>query len=122
MTYGCLNFINKYTRILTDINGLTTKTVIDHIITNLDANQTKSGVLYCNISDHLPIFGIFDLDVERQGQHICQEKRFYNKAGKSNFIALLNESFPKLFNTPNAFENPDNALQNFVTEIKKFRG
>ena len=118
MTYGCLNLINKYTRILTDINGLTTKTVIDHIITNLEANQTKSGVLYCNISDHLPIFGIFDLDVERQGQHIRKEKRFYNKAGKSKFIALLSESLPKLFNTPNAFKNPDNALQNFVTEIK----
>ena len=46
LSYGCVNLINKYTRIQTDVNGLTTKTVIDHIVTNLDTNQSKSGIIY----------------------------------------------------------------------------
>ena len=118
LTFGCLNLINKYTRIQTDINGLTTKTVIDHILTNVDTNQAKCGVLYCDISDHLPVFGLFDLDVERQRLNIRKEKRVYNKAGKAKFLSYLGESVPGFFDTPNSIDIPDESLKNFVDLIK----
>ena len=34
LSYGCMNVINKYTRIAKNMHGQTTKTIIDHIITN----------------------------------------------------------------------------------------
>ena len=92
MTYDCNNLINKYTRKATDINGQTTKSVIDHIITNIDVNQINSGVLHYHVSDHLPIFGLFNLKVERQRHHPQLEKRMYNKAGKCKFIRLMKDS------------------------------
>ena len=74
ISYDCINLINKYTRIETDINGHTSKTIIDHIITNIDTNQINSGVLRYHVSDHLPVFGIFKLQVERQRYYPKMER------------------------------------------------
>ena len=110
MSYGCMNLINKYTRIATDINGQTSKTVIDHIITNIDTNQIKSGVLYYHVSDHLPVFSIFNLMVERQRYHTHLKKRRYNNAGKAKFTSLMESSIQKFQNSPDSFDNPSNTM------------
>ena len=123
LSYGCVNLINKYTRIQTDINGLTTKTIIDHIITNLDTNQAESGVITYHVSDHLPIFSMFDMNIKRQRLQTHVTKRFYNKSCKPQFIDTLKESLQNTFeNTPNVFDNPDLALQKLVSEIQLAEG
>ena len=75
-SFGCINLINKYTRIAMDINGFTTKTTIDHMITNVNASNTKSGVLYYKVSDHLPIFSVLGLCTERQMPRNCLKRTY----------------------------------------------
>ena len=122
LSYGCVNVINKYTRIRTDINGLTTKTVIDHMITNLYTNQVKSGVVSYHVSDHLPIFGMFNLCIERLRQQTHITKRFYNNSGKTKFINSLKDSLQNMTSNPNVFDNPDVTLQKLVSEIQSAEG
>ena len=118
MSFGCINLINKYTRIATDINGETTKTVIDHIITNISTNQTKSGVLYYHISDHLPIFSVFKLKMERQRLQ-PREKRVYNNVGKLKFIRSLQTYVETLHETSNNdFDDPERILNDLIAAIK----
>ena len=123
MSYGCINLINKYTRIQTDINGVTTKTTIDHIITNINTNQVESGILTYHVSDHLPVFGTFNLGIERQRQNSYITKRFYNNSGKCKFTNTLKESLQNVFdNAPNVFDDPDLALQKLVCEMQSAEG
>ena len=96
-SFGCNNLINKYTRIATDINGLTTKTTIDHMITNVNVNNTKSGVLYYKVSDHLPIFSVIGLNTERQMPQ-NRLKRSYNNEGKNRFLDYMSESAQHMSN------------------------
>ena len=118
MANGCINLINRYTRIATNINGQTSKTVIDHIITNINTNQINSGVLYYHVSDHLPVFSIFDLNVGRQRYQHKLEKRIYNKAGKSKFISLMERSVQNFLNSPDIASDPESTLREFIAEIK----
>ena len=118
ISYDCINLINKYTRMETDINGHTSKTIIDHIITNIDTNQIISGVLQYHVSDHLPVFGIFKLHVERQRYYPKMERRIYNKSGKSKFISLMETSVQKFLNSPDISSNPENTLNDFIAEVK----
>ena len=117
LSFGCVHLINKYTRIFTDINGSTSKTIIDHMITNLNPTQTKSGVLHYEIADHLPIFSIFSLFPKRQRQE-TQNKRVYNSKGKAKFTEALTLSVHHMLNNPNYQDNPDNCLKHLITEIQ----
>ena len=49
--YGFCPLINKPTRITSR-----TATLIDNILTNNDTHQISAGILYTDISDHLPLF------------------------------------------------------------------
>ena len=49
-----------------------TKTLIDHIYTNMFTSQITSGIALHDISDHLPIFCIINTPIKRK-----KEKRFY---------------------------------------------
>ena len=122
LSYGCINLINKYTRIQTDINGLTTKTVIDHILTNHDTNLVESGVVTYHVSDHLPVISMFDVGVERLRQHNYTVKRFYNNSGKTIYTESLKESLQNVFNANNVFDNPDIALQKLISAIHTAEG
>ena len=50
---GCVNLINVNTRFAEN-----SRSTLDHIITNVDHDRIKSGVLDYPITDHLPIFSI----------------------------------------------------------------
>lgn len=50
-SYGCLNTINKPTRI-----SVATASLLDVCVTNMVSPETESGLLSCEISDHIPIF------------------------------------------------------------------
>ena len=123
LSYGCVNLINKYTRIQTDINGLTSKTIIDHIITNLDTNQAESGVITYHVSDHLPVFSLFHMNIDRRRLQTHVTKRFYNKSCKPQFIDTLKKSLQNTFeNAPHVFDDPNLALQKLVSEIQLAEG
>ena len=117
LSFGCVHLINKYTRIFTDINGSTSKTIIDHMITNLNPNQTKSVVLHYEIADHLPIFSMFSLFPKRQRQE-TQKKRVYNGKGKAKFTEALTLSVHHMLNNLDYQTNPDNCLKHLITEIQ----
>ena len=116
-SFGCNNLINKYTRIATDINGLTSKTTIDHIITNVNVNDTKSGVLYYKVSDHLPIFSAIGLNTERQMPQ-NRLKRTYNNEGKNIFLEYMSESAQHMSNDGALFENPERGLNVLIEKIQ----
>ena len=117
LSFGCANLINKFTRISTDINGVTSKTIIDHMITNLNMSQTKSGVLQYEIADHLPIFSLFSLCHERQRTQ-TQTKRIYNATGKAKFIEVLTTSVQHMLNNQNYLNNPESCLKHLIKEIQ----
>jgi len=50
-SYNCLELITKPTMITT-----TSRTLIDHIYTNLPARKLTPGILINDLSDHLPVF------------------------------------------------------------------
>ena len=118
LSYGCTNLINKYTRIATDINGKTSKTIIDHIITNLNTNQANSGVIHYHISDHLPVFSVFDLNIQRLRQQICITRRFYNNSGKTKFLNEIGQYLQTFQNNNSILNDPDKALQDLIFEIQ----
>jgi len=53
-SFNCHQLISNPTRVTP-----TSATLIDHIYTNLDAEDFKSGVLVNDISDHFPIYAVF---------------------------------------------------------------
>ena len=118
LSYGCINLINKYTRICTDINGRTSKTIIDHIITNLNTNQANSGVIFFHISDHLPVFSVFDLNIQRLRQQTSITRRFYNNSGKRTFLNEIGQYFETFRNNNSFVNDPDKALQDLIFEIQ----
>ena len=95
-SYGCLNLINRFTRIFTNINGDTSKTIIDHMITNIHTTQAKSGVIQYEVADHLPIFSIFKLNIERLRQQAHVTRRFYTNSSKVNFMTEIKDYTEKL--------------------------
>ena len=114
LSYGCQNIINKYTRICTDKNENTSKTSIDHMITNVNTNQVKSGILYVKVSDHLPIFGIFGLNPERQ--RLERVRRVYSAAGKTHYQNLISEYVEN--KSVNDICDPDKSLESLINVIK----
>lgn len=59
--HGCVNTITDPTRVT-----LHSTTVLDLFITNFHIDQIKSGVLSCNLSDHLPVFLCVKVHVSRK--------------------------------------------------------
>ena len=120
LSYGCMNLINRYTRICTNVNGQTSRTVIDHMSTNIDSNKVKSGVIYYEISDHLPIFGVFNLTIERLRRQTHIFRRFYDNSGKRRFLNDIEQSMQTFLNDNcNSLEDPDKVLPRlYISQLK----
>ena len=73
-----LNTISKPTRV-TD----TSATLIDHIWSNDSLQNIKNGILYTNISDHFPVFAIYEYSAkdhgDRDGKTVIQRRNFSNE-------------------------------------------
>ena len=79
LKYDCCNFANKffnqlsssgYTPLITKPTRITksTATLIDNIFTNnLNRTEHLNGILFNDISDHLPIFTITEHDLQNYG-------------------------------------------------------
>ena len=55
------NLISRPTRITN-----TSETLLDHILTNLSYSSVRSGIVVSDITDHLPVFGFFNLPVKQK--------------------------------------------------------
>ena len=117
LSFGFVNLINKFTRVFTDINGITSKTIIDHITTNFNPDITKSGVVHYEIADHLPIFSVLPICPERQRQQ-TRMKRVYNSKGKVKFNEILTTSVQHMLNESNASDDPDSCLKQLIKDMQ----
>ena len=71
---GMIPLINSPTRITRS-----TATIIDNIYTNEIRNTIISGIVIEDISDHLPIFALCDLEIQKHTSNYSREKKQMNK-------------------------------------------
>ena len=66
--YQLSQLIDKPTRIT-----MTTKSLIDHIVTNAPEKISSTGVIHTGISDHSLIFAIRKISIEKKTQKHCRD-------------------------------------------------
>ncbi|XP_028408826.1 uncharacterized protein LOC114531415 [Dendronephthya gigantea] len=104
--------INKATRITSH-----TATLIDNIFTNNieDFNNSLNGIIFSDISDHLPIFHMFNSDLfgkNTDNANTVIYQRVYNHVNMNNFSkAIKNASWDEILNEAN---NPEKAYNEFL--------
>jgi hypothetical protein len=88
-------------------------TLIDNIFSN--NHLLLSGIIYSNISDHLPIFAIFETSakIENDANSYCHATF---KPANLNCLKhdLCNTSWPNV----NSFDNVNEAYNNFILTIR----
>ena len=93
-----------------------TATLIDDIITDIHEYSIKSGILYNDISDHLPIFNLYKIGIEMQIEvYQNKYKLVFKRANNSNNITKLNTklqnaNWKKAYNVP----NPNTSYDTFL--------
>ena len=97
---------------------LETSTCIDHILTNFSHNVVYSGTIACDISDHFPVFSIFDTRGLKSNLYNKHQKiRNYRKLDVQQLLNQLT-TIDWQTNVYN-IEDPSIAYNNFVEEIMK---
>ena len=91
LSFGCLNLINKPTRIDNSSRDGGSRTTLDHLITNTSLGCVDPGILEYDVSDHLPIFGAFKMDIDKQKIKYPQ-LRFHYPSKKPEFLKKLREN------------------------------
>ena len=99
----------------------TTATCIDHIFIRYPFNKNKyypfsttdSGLLFCDISDHLPCFVNLRTKI-KQKSYSRPKVRLFGSQNSSNFKNLMTN-----FNWNTLNENSTNWYQDFLVQIKK---
>ena len=102
-----LPLINRPTRITTHSASL-----IDNIFTNHLASDSKSGILFTDISDHLPIFTLLcQTEGNISSSNIILNRRLVNAKTQTNFRnQLMNFNWDSVYKT----EDPEKAYKIFV--------
>ena len=83
LSLGLRNTINLPTRITE-----TSDTILDHVVTNVNAKTIFSGVVTQDVSDHLPICAVLNLAVKRPLSSFVYKRKFSRKK-KDDFVNLL---------------------------------
>ena len=115
-----LNTITKPTRVMG-----TSATLIDHIWTNNYLNCIKNGIFYEHISDHFPIFSIFEITrkKEKYKQNEYKEINFRKLKDDNNIRNICNDlqevDWSLVLNTNNPNVAYDNFILIFQTLFKK---
>ena len=111
---GLYPLIDKATRI-TD----TSATLIDNIFTNELHHNLTSGILFNDISDHLPIFALCEFNVTRR---IVNGFQYIRTVNEDTFASLSSElgqqSWENVVNTNDANQVYDTFLNTFTTILK----
>ena len=111
-SFGIFNLINKPTRI-----SKNTSTLIDHIWSNCFDRVKKNGIIFSHITDHFPIFSLFDIKSSNSDSNSDKEYYFRNFSDENltNFkLSLEQVSWDLVF----AASNADVAYENFILIFK----
>ena len=111
LTYTFHSHISKPTRI-----SSTSQSLIDNIFSNTLNKKNTNGILYYDISDHLPIFTISDDPIFKQNSKATHQT-YYRKESKHNIellnLDLIQEEWNEVINESNV----DLAYENFVDKF-----
>ena len=111
-SYALFPCIDKPTRITSS-----SSTLIDNILTNTFDKVNHSGILYYDVSDHLPIFIISS---QFKSNNIKQKAVKYRKESTEN-VAALNDDLLKEQWLDVYEENDVNiAYEKFITKLKRY--
>ena len=114
LSLGLRNYI---TNVMTRI-GTNSESTIDHVISNLQSNQIKTGVIQYEASDHFPIFGIPKLILPLFKPEPPIYKRFFNKNKKDDFCRALQCKLQVSENSPLTSFDPQSSLGNVIKGIQ----
>ena len=112
MFWHCfLALINRPTRITSHSASL-----IDNIFTNNLSHNLRSGILFTDISDHLPIFTLLSLqDSNKNIQTLNFIEDLLIQITKKNSRKNWKKDWKNVYET----EHPDEAYKNFVKSYNK---
>lgn len=92
----------------------TSQTLIDNIFTNSFDLTIHSGLLYTDISDHLPIFQITLIEADNSPSPLVQY-RIFNQKNKLRFVSLISQlSWQNVYEAPDA----ETSYHNFIQSIR----
>ena len=97
LSLGLRNTINLPTRITES-----TDTILDHILTNVNAESIVSGVVTQDVSDHLPICAVLKLSAKRPHSS-CKYVRKFTTRKKDDYINTVH----RFIRDDNIFTNSD---------------
>ncbi|XP_024136829.1 uncharacterized protein LOC112151929, partial [Oryzias melastigma] len=107
--------INKPSRITTH-----SATLIDNIFTNNIESNKRSGLLTCDITDHLPVFTMYDYEIPK----IPTQKYFYKRLRTDNAINSLKndlseQNWDMVYNVKDVNQAYNNFLKIFCSLYNK---
>ena len=106
-SYGLLQLITTPTRITN-----TSSTLIDHIYTNVCAHYIQSGCIEAGISDHLPVYAIFENFDCEPFKKVTKHLRNFRKFSKDSFCNdLSNAQWREIYDCT----DPNEAYELFYT-------
>ena len=110
-SYSLLPMITKPTRVTS-----TSATLIDNIFTScIDNNQVFNGILYCDVSDHFPIFHI-DYSHVTTDKPVYFKRRMYNEGNRNKFSQMMkDENWSSVIHN----QNPQEAYTLFFNKFTK---
>ena len=105
------NLISRPTRITN-----TSETILDHVLTNLSYDSVRSGIVVSDITDHLPVFGLFNLPVKQRYFRPQYYRSF--KSCKINTLSQVFSERVSLLNLPMVTElDPHDYLVKVINII-----
>ena len=107
-SYNLVNLINKPTRVTEN-----SATLIDHIWTNNYMNTKHSGILYESISDHFPIFTLFNTKPNKT--FTSSKKQIQYRDNSAQNINALNNLLEQVnWDLITNNNNPETSYNNFI--------
>ena len=88
--------------------------LIDHIWTNFLPKLKASGVIYCNISDHFPVFSTFNLELQHN-EPKTEKTLYYRDYKESNITNFKSHLTEVCWDLVFASHNPEVAYDNFIS-------
>ena len=81
-------YANNFIPLITKPTRITdhSKTLIDHIYTNMPLSEVLSGIAVCDISDHLPVFCVMNVPCQK-----INNKQYYRDYKQFNKEAYLHD-------------------------------
>ena len=106
--------IDKPTRITSS-----SSTLIDNIFTNTFDKDNYSGILYYDVSDHLPIFLISSQSLKKDNvtKHVVQS---YRKESTENITALNDDLANEQWLDVYEEKDVNRAYEKFITKLKQY--